>query len=85
MPRSSHRKKHKTHVQQFKKDHGHAASSIRRSSSFPVFTIIGGLLGAIVGYIATNGELLWVGVGLAIGALAGYLIGRKVDADNAKK
>ena len=38
MPRSSHRKKHKSHVQQFKKDHGHEASSIRRSSSFPVFT-----------------------------------------------
>lgn len=85
MARTHHRKKHKTQVQQFKKDHSQSTSALKRSSSFPVFTIIAGLLGAIVAYIATNGTLMWVGVGLVAGALAGYLIGRRVDAGNTLK
>lgn len=84
MARSSHRKKHKSHVKQFKRERSMDSGVFRRSSSFPVFTIIGGLLGVIVGYIATNGNLLWVGVGLVIGAIAGFLLGKKVDA-SAKK
>lgn len=80
MARSKHRKKHKSHVQEFKKERSHDTKIFRRGSSFPVFTIIGGLFGAIVAYIPTNGTLLWVGIGLVVGAIAGYLLGQKVDA-----
>lgn len=85
MPRSSHRKKHKSHVQQFKKEHNHNAGAFKRSSTFPVFTIVGGLLGLIVGYIATNGSLPVILIGLAVGALAGYLLGRKIDLSSKEK
>lgn len=84
MARSHHRKKHKTHVRQFRKQQSSGSGGFRRSSTFPVFTIIGGALGAVVGYIATGGEILWVVAGLVAGAAAGYLLGRKIDADSSK-
>jgi hypothetical protein len=85
MARSHHRKKHKSHVRQFRRQQGSDSGAFKRSSTFPVFTIIGGLLGTVVGYIATSGEILWVAAGLIAGAAAGYFLGRKVDADGSKK
>lgn len=82
MARSHHRKKHKSHVQQFKKERSQSAGAFKRSSTFPVFTIVGGLLGLIVGYIATNGSLTVVLIGLTVGAIGGYLLGRKIDLGN---
>lgn len=85
MARSHHRKKHKTNVQQFKKDRGQNSSRFKRSSTFPVFTIVGGLLGLAVGYIATDGTLLGISIGTVIGAAGGYLLGRKIDLSSKKK
>lgn len=85
MARSSHRRKHKTHVQQFKKDRSQKSGIFKRSSTFPVFTIVGGLLGLAVGYIATDGTLLGISIGTVIGAISGYLLGRKIDLSSQKK
>ncbi len=85
MARSHHRKKHKSHVQQFKKERSNSSGIFKRSSTFPVFTIVGGLLGLIVGYIATDGSLLGISIGLVVGTLGGYLLGRNIDASAKKK
>lgn len=46
-----------------------------------MFAIGGAVIGLAVSYFATAGVLLWVVTGTAVGAAAGYLIGRKVDAE----
>ena len=85
MARSHHRKKHKSHVQQFKRERSQSSGAFKRSSSFPVFTIVGGLLGIIVGYIATNGSLPVVLIGLVLEAIGGYILGRKIDLSSKEK
>ena len=50
-----------------------------------MFTIVGGLLGIIVGYIATNGSLPVVLIGLVLGAIGGYILGRKIDLSSKEK
>ncbi len=85
MARSNHRRKHKSHVQQFKKERSQNSGIFKRSSTFPVFTIVGGLLGLIVGYMATNGSLPAVLIGLVVGAIGGYLLGRKIDLSSKEK
>jgi F0F1-type ATP synthase assembly protein I len=84
MARSHHRKKHKTHLRQFRHSHDTSVSSPRsKARAVSVFTIAGALTGFAIGYFATQGTVLWVVVGLLLGGAAGYLIGRKVDGADA--
>lgn len=80
MARSHHRKKHKSHLQQFRHMHEKSASaSASRAGAISVFTIAGALLGLAIGYFATEGTMLWIVVGLLAGGALGYLIGNRVD------
>ena len=82
MARPHHRKKHKSHVQQFR--HSHDTSVTREKTSgkaVSVFTIAGAALGFAIGFFATQGTSLWLIVGLLAGGGLGYWIGRKIDQD----
>ena len=78
MARSHHRKSHKQHLQQFKQ-HKDDASVKTKPKSAGVFGLIGLVLGMAIGYIATSGSLLWMGVLAIAFGLVGYLVGQKLD------
>jgi hypothetical protein len=79
MARSHHRKSHKQHLQHFKHKEGADTKAKPKAKTAGVFGIIGLVLGLAVGYIATSGSTLWMGVfAVAFGA-AGYFVGQKVD------
>jgi hypothetical protein len=85
MARSHHRKKHKQHVRQFRHSHDIAGTPSRsKSKATSVFTVAGGLLGFAITYFATQGNIIWVAVGLAAGGLIGWLIGKRLDTDNPR-
>jgi VIT1/CCC1 family predicted Fe2+/Mn2+ transporter len=81
MARSHHRKKHKEQLRQFKHKEG-TTYSTPKSKAANIFAIVGAIVGLAVSYFATEGSILWISVGLIVGGIAGYLIGRKVDTNN---
>jgi hypothetical protein len=80
MARSHHRKKHKEHVRQFKHhyDSTETAANARTKAS-SLFAIVGALTGGAVGYFASQGSWLWIGLGLILGAGIGYALGKRLD------
>lgn len=84
MARPHHRKKHKTHVRQFRKSLDTRDPSPKYSAkAISVFTIGGGLAGFAIGYFASQGSMLWLIVGLLAGGAIGYLIGKRIDSEDA--
>lgn len=84
MARPHHRKKHKTHVRQFRQSHDTKVSSPRNSAkAISVFTIAGALAGFAIGYFATQGSLLWLVAGTLAGGALGYFIGKRIDGEEA--
>lgn len=81
MARSHHRKKHKEHLRQFKHK-GDAVTHTPKSKATGIFTVAGAIIGLAVSYFATEASYLWMAVGTIAGGVAGYFIGRRVDADN---
>ncbi|MBI5858817.1 MAG: hypothetical protein HZB42_14390 [Sphingobacteriales bacterium] len=84
MARSHHRKKHKEHVRQFKHVHDTSVSATvtkSRTSAKLVFGIAGIIVGFAVGYFASSGDMIWMAAGTVAGAVAGYIIGRRIDAE----
>ena len=83
MARTHHRKKHKEQLRQFKHDHDSAVSSSTNSKSkvTTIFIISGAATGLAVSYFGAGGSAIAIITGIIIGALGGYLIGRKIDTD----
>lgn len=80
MARSHHRKKHKEHLRQFKHSHeGNSSADNPKTKATVLFSVLGALLGFAVGYFGSSGSLLWMGLGLAAGSVAGYYLGRNID------
>lgn len=79
MARSHHRKKHKEHVRQFRHSHDTSGANDSKSKALYVTLIIGALTGFAVGYFASGGTLLWMTAGLILGAIAGWVTGKKLD------
>ncbi|MFN8290666.1 MAG: hypothetical protein U0U70_10440 [Chitinophagaceae bacterium] len=80
MARPHHRKKHKSHLRQFRHTHDTSVSSEKaKGRAVSVFTIAGALAGFAIGYFATQGTMLWVVLGLLAGGAAGYFIGRRLE------
>ncbi len=86
MARSHHRKKHKNSLRQFRHSHDSSTSAgpRGRTRAATLFTIVGALTGFAICYFASQGALLWLGLGLVAGGAAGYLIGKKIDRENAR-
>jgi shikimate kinase len=80
MARSHHRKKHKEHLRQFRHSHETASRVPKKGKASQTFAVAGVVLGLALGYFASVGSFLWMGIGLVAGGLAGYLIGRRIDA-----
>lgn len=81
MARSHHRKKHRSHLRQYRHSHDTSVSAAKaKGRAVSVFTISGALAGLAIGYFATQGTMLWVVVGLLAGGAIGYFIGRKIDS-----
>ena len=83
MARPHHRKKHKQHLQQFK-HRSDTSSESAKSKGTNVFAIGGAFFGLAIGYIATSGDVIWMVAGLVLGAIAGYFIGNRIDAQEKK-
>ena len=83
MARSHHRKKHKEHLGQFKHSHDITSSKVKTKAS-SVFTFIGMIIGLVISFFATNGNIIWIAAGALIGGIAGYLIGRGIDKEKKK-
>lgn len=81
MARSHHRKKHKEHLRQFKHSQENTASATGKGKTVLIFTLIGAATGFAVSYFATQGAIVWISIGIVIGSLTGFYIGRKIDSD----
>ncbi|HPG11348.1 MAG TPA: glycine zipper domain-containing protein [Chitinophagaceae bacterium] len=83
MARSHHRKKHKSHVRQFKHSYEATSEKIKKSKTYITFTVIGALLGFAIGYFA-SGNLILLVAGTVAGGLLGYFTGRRIDKESGK-
>ncbi len=80
MARSHHRKKHREHVRQFKHSHDTSESpATAKGKATNIIMIVGALAGFAIGYFASEGVILWMTVGLLVGAAGGYWVGKRVD------
>jgi ABC-type dipeptide/oligopeptide/nickel transport system permease subunit len=82
MARSHHRKKHREHVKQFRQSHDTATSAGSNGKALTIVMIIGALTGFAVAFFASGGVLLWMTVGLVLGATGGYFAGKRIDEGN---
>ena len=79
MARSHHRKKHKEHLRQYQHNHEGVSSKTKKGKTTGTFALVGTVLGAAIGYFATDGVSTWIAFGAVAGGLAGYLGGRYFD------
>lgn len=80
MARSHHRKKHKSHLRQFRQSHDTSVSPGAKGKATPVFTIGAALVGLAVCYFA-SGSLLWMIAGAIVGGGIGYFAGSRMDRE----
>ncbi len=81
MARSHHRKKHKEHLRQYQHTNEGNLSKLKRGKAKGTFAAIGIILGAAIGYFATDGILLWVALVAVAGGLGGFMIGHYIDKE----
>lgn len=84
MPESRHRTKHHHPVHHPKVSSNHARSKPKRSAAL-VFAILTAVLGLAVVYFTQGGDITWLIIGTAIGAIIGYFVGRAMDKSFATK
>lgn len=56
----------------------HAPVKAKRSAAF-VVAVLAGVLGLAVAYFTQGGDVLWLIIGTASGAVIGYFVGRSMD------
>lgn len=81
MARSHHRKKHKEHLRQYQHNQEGNLSNLKKGKATGTFTAIGIIVGAAIGYFATDGVILWVALVAVAGGLAGFLTGHYIDKE----
>ena len=83
MARSHHRKKHKEHLRQYQHNQEGSSSKSKKGKVTGTLAVVGTILGAAVGYFATDGVMMWIAFGAVAGGLAGYLTGRYFDKEGS--
>lgn len=73
MPESRNRHKHHHNVQTH-----HTPVKPKRSAA-AVLAILAAILGLTIAYFTQGADLLWMIIGVAFGAVIGYLIGHNMD------
>jgi hypothetical protein len=81
MALTHHRKKHRSHVRQFRSA-GAGSSSAARGNARSIFAIAGGITGLAVGYFSTSGSIVGILTGLFLGAGVGFYIGKGIDRED---
>lgn len=84
MARSHHRKKHKEHLKHYQQAHEGVSTTSSKGKSFPLFIIIGAVVGLAITYFASDQSLIWNIAGTIIGGAAGYFLGKNIDKQNEK-
>ncbi len=84
MARSHHRKKHKSHLKQFKQSHDTTAPANTKTKAAWVLAIGGAIVGFAVSFFASDGAPLWLAVATVAAGVAGYYIGKKMDDTNSR-
>jgi uncharacterized membrane protein YfcA len=79
MPNPHHRKKHKRFQPPPHKD-----QSRKSSGAKSIMAITGAVIGLMIAWFATEGNFVWIGIGLAAGVIIGYNIGRRMDSEKSK-
>ena len=79
MPNPHHRKKRKHFQPPPHKDQGRKAGGAKS-----VMSVTGGVIGLMIAWFATQGNIVWIVVGLVAGAIIGYAIGRNMDREKSK-
>jgi uncharacterized membrane protein YfcA len=80
MAQSHHRKKHKSHLRQFRQSKIKSSdSAASRTKAAIILAILGAVVGFAVGYFASGGHLIWIISCLAGGIAIGYYIGKRID------
>jgi len=79
MARSHHRKDHKHRLKDYKHVHGELSHVRQKTGTTFVFAVLGAILGGVVAYIASGGNLVWVAAGAVVLCSAGYLFGKRVE------
>lgn len=85
MARSHHRKKHKSHLKQFKQSQETSSPAKSKAKAAWVLAIGGAIVGFAVSYFASDGAPLWLAVATLAAGVAGYYVGKKMDDTNNKE
>ncbi len=85
MPRSHHRKKHKSHVKQFKESHDTTVSANAKGKAAWIFSIAAAAAGFAITFFASGGAWLWIAIFTAGCGAAGYYFGKKMDQEKENK
>lgn len=80
MPRSKRRKPHHDQTRQ-----GGLVKTGKNKSAVPVAVVFCALIGVGIAYFASDGSILWLLLGLILGAGGGYLFGKQLDRSFSKK
>ncbi|MBS1577836.1 MAG: hypothetical protein JST09_21230 [Bacteroidetes bacterium] len=84
MARSHHRKKHKEHLKHYQHAHETVSTTTTKGKAYPVFIIIGAVVGLAITYFASDRSVPWSAGGIIVGGIAGYFLGKKIDRQNEK-
>jgi uncharacterized membrane protein YfcA len=81
MARSHHRKKHKSHLKQFRQSQETSAAPNTSGKAAWIIAIAGALAGFAITFFAAGGAIAWIVIVTLIGGVLGYFIGKKMDED----
>jgi uncharacterized membrane protein YfcA len=83
MAQSRHRHKH-AHPHAHPSHPSTGSRQQAKRKAVTIMMIFMGVLGLFVAYVSAGPELLWLALGMAVGVVAGFFVGRSMDKAAAK-